>query len=128
MKVDVIGIGWGVCDRLEELRREGRHYAEVVRVNVGEASTRPDRFPRLRDQVWWEVARGLSEARGWDLSGIDDPTAAQLTAPRFTLDSAGRVKVESKDETRASLGRSPDDADALLLAFYTPPRRTLTVW
>jgi hypothetical protein len=128
VKVDVIGIGWGVCDRLEELRREGVHRAEVVRVNVGEGSSNPERFPKLRDQVWWEIARGLSESRGWDLSAVDDAVAGQLTAPRFSLDSAGRVKVESKDETRASLGRSPDDADALILAYFSPPRRTWTVW
>jgi hypothetical protein len=32
----------------------------------------------------------------------------------------GRIKVEPKPETRARFGHSPDDADALLLAFYAP--------
>ncbi len=119
IKIDSIGIGHGAADRMAELRRDGAHQARVVRVNVGEASTKPHRFPKLRDQVWWEVGRQLSQDGGWDLSGIDDPTVAQLTAPKYALDSSGRIKVEPKADTRARLGRSPDDADALLLAFHT---------
>ncbi len=119
IKVDVIGIGWGVAGRLEELRHEGVHRARVVKVNVGASSTRPARFPKLRDQIWWEVGRELSEDGGWDLSECDDIVVSQLIAPKYTLDSAGRVKVEPKADTRARIGRSPDDADALLLSFYT---------
>jgi len=48
-------------------------------------------------------------------------TVKQLIAPRWRPDSAGRIQVEKKDETKKRLGRSPDDADALLLAFYKPP-------
>lgn len=118
IKIDSIGIGHGAADRMEELRREGAHRARVVRVNVGEASTRPHRFPKLRDQVWWEVGRMLCQDGAWDLSGIDDSTVAQLTAPKYQLDSSGRIKVEAKADTRARLGRSPDDADALLLAYF----------
>lgn len=120
VKVDTIGIGWGVAGRLEELRREGRHQARITRVNVGEASSDPKRFPRLRDQIWWEVGRELSETGGWDLGDLDDDTIAQLIAPKYGIDSSGRVKVEPKDDTRQRIGRSPDDADALLLAFFHP--------
>ena len=119
IKIDSIGIGHGAADRLAELRHEGQHGARVVRVNVGESSTLPRRFPRLRDQIWWEVGRQLSQDGAWDLSAIAEATVAQLTAPKFGLDSSGRVKVEAKAETRARIGRSPDDADALLLAFFT---------
>jgi hypothetical protein len=94
-------------------------------VNVSEKSTEPDRFPRIRSQLWWKVGRQLSEDRGWDLSQLveDDRErlVTQLTAPKYWMDSSGRIVVEPKDETRKRLGRSPDNADALLLAFYTPP-------
>jgi hypothetical protein len=120
VKVDVIGIGWGVCGRLKELGKQGTHKARIVGVNVGEASGDPTRFPRLRDQLWWETGRELIRTKGIDLSGVDDAVIAQLVAPRYAIDSSGRVKVEPKAETRLRLGRSPDDADALLLAFYVP--------
>jgi hypothetical protein len=55
----------------------------------------------------------------------------------WDLDPAGRRKVEPKEETKEKIGRSPDDADALLLAYLecvafpsvvridNPPRRPL---
>lgn len=124
VKVDVIGWGWGVWGRLVELGTEHAHAATVHPVNVGEASTDPVRFPLLRDQLWWEVGRESCEHKTWDLAGVDDETLSQLTAPKYTLDSRGRVKVEPKADTRKRLGRSPDDADALLLAYYVPPVTT----
>lgn len=119
VKLDVIGWGWGVVGRLSELRAQGRHKADIVPVNVGEASTDPVKFPRLRHQIWWEVGRQLSVDGGWDLTALDDKAVGELIAVRWKPDSSGRVVIESKDETRKRLGRSPDDADALLLAFYT---------
>lgn len=121
VKVDSIGIGWGVVGRLKELRAEGKHSAEIIAVNVGEASTQPEKFPKLRDQLWWEIGRELSRSQAWDLAAVDDTTVAQLIAPTYSRDSAGRIKVEPKADTRKRLKRSPDDADALLLAFYVPP-------
>lgn len=120
VKVDETGIGTGVRDRLRELRREGVHGAEVVGVNFGAKAKDPKRFPRLRHELWWEVGRELSEDGGWDLSheAVDDDTIAQLVAPKYTIDSSGRVVVEDKSDLRKRIGRSPDDADALLLAFY----------
>jgi hypothetical protein len=36
------------------------------------------------------------------------------------MDSLGKLKIESKDDVRKRLGRSPDQADALLYAFWSP--------
>lgn len=133
VKIDSIGIGWGIMGWLDDKRGQGVHNARVVGVNVGEVSTDPSRFPRLRDQIWWEIGRELSETGGWDLSELDDDTVAQLIAPKYGIDTSGRVKVERKIETRERLGRSPDDADALLLAYYSggpvsPLQHTFWQW
>lgn len=124
VKVDVIGIGWGVVGSLREKRDEGRHDAEILGVNVSEASSEPGKFARLRSQIWWQVGRQLSEDRGWDLSELDaddrERLVSQLTAPKYTTDASGRIVVEPKAETKKRIGRSPDNADALLLAFYEP--------
>lgn len=122
VKIDVIGVGWGVLGSLRARRKKGEHDAQIVPVNVGEASTRPERFPRLRSQIWWEIGRGLSEDGGWDFSQLEqadrEKLVTQLTAPKYSLDAARRIVVEKKEETKGRLGRSPDNADALLLAFY----------
>jgi hypothetical protein len=121
VKVDVIGVGWGIVGRVKELKSE--HGADVIGVNVGQASTDPKRFPKLRDQLWWEVGRKLSQDKAWDLSAVDETTVAQLIAPTWKPDSAGRHQIEKKADTVKRLKRSPDDADALLLAYYEPVER-----
>ena len=87
-------------------------------MNVSAASTTPKRFPKLRDQLWWECGRELIISRAVDLTALDDATISQLCAPTWASDSAGRIKIEAKAETKKRLKRSPDDADAWLLAYY----------
>lgn len=122
VKIDSIGIGFGV---IGELRNNPKlRGVQIVAVNVAEKASRPDKFLNLRAELWWEVGRGLSERRGWDLSAMDnaDTTVAQLVEPHWDVDPQGRIRVEKKDDVRARLGRSPDNADALLLAFYAAAR------
>lgn len=124
VKADVIGIGYGLVARLRELGENGAHDAAIVGVNVSEQAIEPTRFLRQRSEVWW-MGRQLAEDRRFDLSGLEERDRerliSQLVAPHYKLDSSGRVVVESKDETKERINRSPDDADALLLAFYNPP-------
>lgn len=124
VKVDSIGVGFGVIGELRNAAGRGEHKAHILAVNVGERSSQPDKFKNLRAEIWWEIGRGLSERGGWDLSAMDnaDTTVAQLLEPLWQADAQGRIQVEPKDEIRKRLGRSPDNADALLLAFYSAGR------
>jgi hypothetical protein len=126
VKVDSIGVGFGV---IGELRNRRLHGVQVHGVNVGEKASQPAKFVNLRAELWWEVGRGLSERGDWDLSGMDnaDSTVAQLLEPQWDSDPTGRVRVEKKDEVIKRLGRSPDNADALLLAYFQPPRAKIRV-
>lgn len=47
----------------------------------------------------------------------DERLFDELTATRWKANSAGKVAIESKDALRARLGRSPDRADAVSMAF-----------
>ena len=117
-KVDVIGIGAGVVDRLIEL------HEPVESVNVGEKAFDEEKFSNRRAEVFWEL-RERFERGDIDLDPADEDLAAQLAALKWKVDSAGRIKVESKDDMRKRLAaegsdrnwQSPDDADALALAF-----------
>lgn len=124
VKCDVIGIGFGLVGQLRELGHNGVHDAQIVGVNVSEQAHEPTRFLRQRSEIWW-LGRQLAEERRWDFSACDEDdwrrVMTQLVAPHYTLDSSGRVVVETKDDTKERIKRSPDDADALLLAFYSPP-------
>ena len=124
VKVDSIGVGFGVIGELRNLADQRKHKAQIIAVNVSEKASQPDKFKNLRAEIWWEIARGLSERQGWDLSGMEnaDTTVAQLLEPLWEVDAQGRIQVEPKDEIKKRLGRSPDNADALLLAFYSGAR------
>jgi hypothetical protein len=123
VKVDAIGVGAGLVGELRNLRDLGAHNADIIAVKVQERASDPNTYYNLRSQLWWEVGRLAAESRLMDLSEMEnaDTTVAQLLEPRYTHDLRGRIQVEPKDELRKRTGRSPDSADALLLAFYTPP-------
>lgn len=120
--VDSIGLGAGLVGELRNLRELGAHTAKVHGVNVSERARDPLKYYNLRSQLWWECGRIAAEQRAFDLSSMAnaDKTVAQMLEPRYTHDLKGRIKVEPKDDIIKRLGRSPDNADALLLAFYQP--------
>lgn len=124
VKIDSIGIGFGVIGELRNMTGRGLHGAHIDAVNVASKPSEADKYLNLRAELWWELGRNLSERRGWDLSGMEnaDATVAQLLEPRWDIDAQGRIRVEPKDEVIKRLGRSPDNADALLLAFYRSAR------
>lgn len=127
VKYDNIGIGWGLGGRLKELSSrhnpdgDKTHNAEIVGINFGAGPTpgMEDRFLNKRAEVWWNVGHEYSRLGLWDLSALDDDAKQELTTPLYEiLDSKGKIKIQAKKEIREILGRSPDVADALLLAFY----------
>jgi len=101
-------------------------------VGAGTKASRPDRYPRRRDELWFACAErarqgGIHVVPAGTLPCLglrrDDlrRLRQQLMAPAWALDPKGRRQVESKDETKEKLGRSPDDADAFNLSFHEPP-------
>lgn len=134
IKIDIVGIGWGLIGLLELAKARGKFvdertglevditFCEIVGVNVGVAATEPERFMRLRSQMWWEIGRVLSQDRGWNLAALDEVTVDQLITPTYKTDSANRIVVEQKREMTKRTGKpSPNRADALLLCFCEPP-------
>jgi hypothetical protein len=127
--VDVVGVGWGVYGRLRELSRkmnprshETEHDALIIPFNSAEAAIDNKKFLNKRAEMWWEVGREFSRQELWDLTFIDDETAVELAAPKYKLTSRGLTQIEGKDDLRKRIGRSTDNADALLMAFMENTR------
>lgn len=114
-KVDVIGIGAGVVDRI----REGG--MQCHEMNVAEAAMDDERFVNLRSEWFWQLREAFEEGR-IALDPNDVETAHELSALRYRF-TAGRIRLEPKDEMKKRLGHSPDRADAVMLAWATPPER-----
>ena len=124
VKVDAIGVGWGVAGLLSEWGTEGRHGAEIVAVNVAQAAYDREQFVNQRAEMWWTMREVLQPTEDGEQElalEIDHRTVQQLAAPSYRSNSTGRILIESKvDMSKRGVG-SPDRAEALLLALFEPP-------
>ncbi len=117
--IDVIGIGAGPYDRLREEK------LKVHPFNAAEGTELKDRskeleFSNKRAAAWWNMRELLDPAYGSNVAlPPDDLLTGDLSAPRRgRMTSAGKMTVESKDDIRKRLGRSTDDGDAVVMAFF----------
>lgn len=114
--VDNIGVGWGVEGALREKLR--KHDIDVQAVDVSQAAFRSDKFPRLRDELWWKLREEFEKGI---ISIPNDPLLmGDLNAPRYE-EMAGKIKVETKKDMKRRGIDSPNRADALMMTeFYGP--------
>lgn len=128
LKIDPIGIGAGVYDRLRELWmlgewRGGERHCPAKAVNIGVRTKLTDRtgertFRNLRDYLWWNMREMLEN----DEIALppDDELTEDLVVARYEERVDGMIIVESKDEMRERLPgkRSTDTGDSVLLAYH----------
>lgn len=122
VNMDIIGVGWGLAGSLrkqfENWRDEGslKYDIQINGINFSSRASQPKKFANQRAAAWWG-GRELSREQRWSLANLDDDAIAELTMPRYELRN-GKILIEPKAMVRERLGRSPDIADALLLAFF----------
>ena len=102
--IDSIGVGAGVYSRLAEVG----HNAVSVRVSQS-PTAEPERFLNLKSQYYWRL-RTLFEEGRVRLTVKDDLQIRQLTGLRWELTAGGKIRIVDPP------GRSPDRADAMMLA------------
>lgn len=122
VNVDVAGIGHYFATALKD------ETLPVVPINVGEAPAgrskratkqAKEKYTNLRAQVFWSF-REWAEAGM--LAGLTDRTAmTQLAGIRYEHDKRGRIEIEKKVDARKRGVKSPDRAEAIVLAFWQQP-------
>lgn len=114
INVDVIGVGSSVYDQLKAIDGvNGVNFAE--RSNATDKSGRLQ-FANVRAQAYWQFREALDPKTGDDVALPPDPELrADLCCAKWSVTMRG-VQVESKDDIVKRLGRSPDCADAVVLA------------
>jgi hypothetical protein len=124
--VDTIGEGAGVYSRLQELCCEAAsakfsESAKYYRDLTGERT-----FLNMRAYCYWAIRDALDPKLGGKLAlPLVDELTQDLTAPRWSVNSQGKVVIEPKEDIRERLGRSPDYGDALALTYF--PKATIKV-
>jgi len=122
--IDEIGIGEGL---VSYLRKQGEF--RIVAYNAAKSPAEENKpknqregglgggYRNARSELWFEFCEE------W-LPKIslpnDEKLLAELCAPLYDFDLNGARVVEPKKETKKRLGRSPDRADAVMMAFCRP--------
>jgi hypothetical protein len=116
INIDVIGIGSSAYD----IGRE--RGLNMVPINFANSSSATDksgalRFVNKRAECYWSFREALDPMNESKVSLPPDPELeADLCAPRWQSMSNG-IKIESKEDIKKRIGRSPDCADAVVLSW-----------
>lgn len=113
--VDSVGVGSGVVDRLDEEQYAASGFKASRKARDAE------RFMNARAEAYWELRERLEDGR--IALPRDEELFDELLAIRWRASSGGKVRLESKADLRDRIGRSPDRADAVVMAFYSNSRR-----
>lgn len=117
--VDSMGVGGGVVDRLRELRAPVLAYTGAAKTL---ARTRDAEygFANTRSWAYWHMRELLDPAFGAEvLLPPDDLLMSDLTAPTWDVTTGipPKIRIETKEDLVARLGRSPDRGDAVCMAY-----------
>jgi phage terminase large subunit len=109
VNVDSAGIGHNFYLHLQD---QG---FSINPINVGQVSNYPARFVNLKAQYYWALRERFEAS---EIAGLtDELTISQLSTIRWGLTSLGKTEIESKEDRRRRGLKSPDRAEALMLAF-----------
>lgn len=149
---DSIGVGAAAGSKFDELNSAGSRRIQFHKFNAGGKVINPDReftpgtlnrdhFSNIKAQAWWGVADRLRKTHDAVVNGGKfDPAEiisisskcdhleqliTELSTPHRDFDPSGRVKVESKKDLAKRDVKSPNLADAFIMAYA--PRETKPV-
>ena len=120
VKIDTIGVGWGVVSVVDKWVRERNLRAKIIGVNVAERPKDQTKFKNQRAEMWWN-GRTLVQPKDGSQDvrlDVDRSVLAQLSSPTFKSDASGRIQIEAKADMKRRGVSSPDRAEAILLALY----------
>ncbi len=109
VNVDAVGIGYHFALHLQDLG------FPVNLVNVGAPARDSEKFANLKAELYWGLRMRFEAG---EVSNLTDEVAlSQLASLNYRHNPRGQIVIESKEEARKRGLRSPDRAEALMLAF-----------
>lgn len=117
------GYGGSTYEHLTENEIPVRAYKGATAVET-RTKDRQLKFTNKRSEAYWRFREALdpSQEGGSKIMLPDDPKlTADLTAPHFEVTRQG-IKLETKEDVCARLGRSTDRGDAVVMAWSDGPK------
>jgi hypothetical protein len=129
VNIDDTGLGGGVTDRLIEVVREEKlSRMDVVPVNFGGKIEDEDAAENYANMGTWLWAKLRDDLRQGLLSFPNDTElVAQLSSRKYSLNSRGKIILESKDIMKKRGIPSPDKGDAVALACFSDGKKAATL-
>lgn len=108
---DSIGIGKGICDRVNELGKT------VIEINSAAQASDPEQFANLRAEMWWAA---MDQVLAREIAPIEsEDVRKELKAVRYkVVNSNGKIQLEPKADTKKRLGQSPDEGDCFIYGLH----------
>lgn len=128
--IDIIGLGAGVYDRLNEQKYNVVSFI-ANESTLWESRSGNFRFSDTRSAAWWNARELLDPFSGYGLAlppDDEDLLIGDLTSPTWKYMSDGKIKVESKDVLRARLGRSTDYGDVIIMSLWAEGSSRQVTW
>ena len=144
IKVDADGLGAGIVDRLRELKPEKETLVmemvkkalsdgewaelqksgwkfrfEILEIHGSAAARDKVRFKNQRAEIHWGMRELLKELA----LPLPREVMSQFLSIKYKVNSAGQIEIIEKEKIKEKLGRSPDEAEAVIysLAQVLPP-------
>jgi hypothetical protein len=113
VNVDSVGMGHYLARHIEDAGYT------VNDVNVGVSARDSERFANLKAELYWGLRERFESS---DVHGLtDDLAVSQLAGIRYDHNARGQIVIESKADARKRGVKSPDRAEAVMLAFAQSP-------
>jgi len=108
--VDGVGVGAGTVNTLIE------YGASEKQINLQSGASQVgspgvESFNNLRSQMWWQLREDLRHGRIMLIN--DEDLIADIVTPKYRINNK-QIVVESKDDIKKRLGRSPNKGDSLV--------------
>lgn len=123
--IDVVGLGGGPADDLVANGLDVNRFVSggsVVEREVEEGVISLWKFADLRSQAYWEFREKLRLGKFSLKKHCPRELVQELTAHRYEVTNRV-IKVLPKDKVKEEIGRSPDYADAVVMAAFDWPAR-----
>src|SRR3990167_8522368 len=106
---DDTGVGGGVTDGLQDGRLDFEPF------NFGSSAIEDDKFENLKAEIYWVFREAIRDKK---VSLPDDKELInQLSSIKYSYTRKGKIKIESKDDMKRRGFKSPDKADAVVIAY-----------
>ena len=119
---DAIGVGSGASEYLSRLWKNPNPIS-VDGSSYGYDKSGRYQFQNLKAEIFWKFREALDPDSGSNVCLPDDREMfTEFTAHRWDISPTGQIRIGKKDDIKSKIGRSPDKAEAVLLAWFSRTR------